>query len=98
MRKVENRGSASSGYRRVSETANADLTLIKLPADKLLCPAPGEDLAAPRDLNAVTRTLERHAAKSGFDNPRFSDFARVARNHAVGCRPPRPYGGGPVWP
>lgn len=37
-------------------------------------PAPGDDLTALRDCNAITRTFERHAASVGFGHLRFHDL------------------------
>ncbi|HXR88433.1 MAG TPA: hypothetical protein VN728_15740, partial [Stellaceae bacterium] len=54
----------------------ADVSTVKLPEGALIFPAPGADLTALRDCNAVTRTFERHAAtpELGFRHLRFHDL------------------------
>lgn len=56
----------------VSNDAEVDLSLVKLPEDALLFPGEPEtgkdvDLSKLRDGHAVTRTFRRRAAKLGFD-------------------------------
>jgi integrase len=50
------------------------LSLVKLPETALVFPAPGMDLGQLRDVNAVTRTFERQAAKLKFGHLRFHDL------------------------
>ena len=58
----------------VPDGTNADLSLVRLPEAALVFPAPGTDLCRLRDVNAVTRTFARHAAKLGFGRLRFHDL------------------------
>jgi integrase len=58
----------------IPDGASADLSLVKLPEGALIFPAPGDDLTALRDVNAVTRTFERQAAALGFGHLRFHDL------------------------
>jgi integrase len=60
----------------VPDGTDVDLSLVKLPDDALMFPAPprsGEsfDFAKLRDVNAVTRGFTRKARKLGFLNLRF---------------------------
>ncbi|MGH7032838.1 MAG: tyrosine-type recombinase/integrase, partial [Stellaceae bacterium] len=58
----------------VPNGADADISLVKLPEDALIFPAPGAALSQLRDVNAVTRAFGRHAAKLGFGHFRFHDL------------------------
>lgn len=58
----------------IPDGATADLSLVRMPEGALVFPAPGADLTALRDVNAVTRTFERHAATLGFGHLRFHDL------------------------
>jgi integrase len=57
----------------IPDRARADLSLIKLPPETLVFPAPGDDLERLRDADAVTHTFQRQAAKLGFGELRFHD-------------------------
>jgi integrase len=71
-------GSLRDSHQRVllgvPDGSNADLSLVKLPETALVFPAPGMDLGQLRDVNAVTRTFERQAAKLKFGHLRFHDL------------------------
>jgi integrase len=58
----------------VPDGASADLSLVRLPASAPVFPALGADLDKLRDVNAVTRTFQRQAAKLGFGHLRFHDL------------------------
>jgi integrase len=58
----------------IPDGATADLSLVRLPSGSLVFPAPGADLDKLRDVNAVTRTFQRQAAKLGFGHLRFHDL------------------------
>lgn len=58
----------------IPDGTNADLSLVRLPEAALVFPAPGADLCQLRDVNAVTRTFQRQAAKLGFGHLRFHDL------------------------
>jgi integrase len=51
-----------------------DLSLVKLPDDALMFPAPDGDLCSPRHPDAVTKQFMARAAKLGFPGLRFHDL------------------------
>ena len=58
----------------VPDGTAADLSLVRLSPAALVFPAPGGDLCQLRDVNAVTRTFQRQAAKLGFGHLQFHDL------------------------
>ena len=58
----------------VADTADVDLSLVKLPAGALIFPSPGADITCPRDARSVTKVFSRSAAKLGFPDLRFHDL------------------------
>jgi integrase len=58
----------------VSDAMQVDLSLVKLPADALLFPSPGDDLAKPRHPKSVTKETRKRFRKLGFPRLRFHDL------------------------
>jgi integrase len=59
----------------VSAKADVDLSLVKLPADNLIFPAPGSgDFKKPRADRAVTKLFSLRAKRLGFANLRLHDL------------------------
>jgi len=58
----------------VSESAEVDLSLVRLPNDAVIFPAPGGNLNEPRHPDAVTKQFMMRASKLGFPGLRFHDL------------------------
>jgi len=58
----------------VPDGAAVDLSLVKLPDDALMFPAPDGAVASPRHPDAVTKQFMARAAKLGFPGLRFHDL------------------------
>jgi integrase len=58
----------------VADGADVDLSLIKLPADALISPSPGEDVTRLRDARSLTKEFIRRARKPGFPRLRSHDL------------------------
>jgi hypothetical protein len=58
----------------VPDGTHIDLSLVKLPPESLVFPAPDGELAAPRHPDAVTKQFTNRAAKLGFPGLRFHDI------------------------
>jgi integrase len=59
----------------VPDGAAVDLSLVKLPEDALIFPAPdGDDLASPRHPDAISKQFRGHADKLGLPDFRFHDL------------------------
>jgi integrase len=58
----------------VEDGTAVDLSLVKLPADALMFPTPGDDLARPRNCRTVTHEFQRVAGKLGFAGLRLHDL------------------------
>jgi integrase len=58
----------------VSGDADVDLSLVRLPDDTLVFPAPGGAFSEPRHPDAVTKQFMLRASKLGFPGLRFHDL------------------------
>lgn len=58
----------------IPDGAEADLSLVRLPDEALLFPAPGGDLCRLRDDHAITRGFVRRATALGFPRLRLHDL------------------------
>jgi integrase len=67
----------------VSSGAAVDLSLVKLPDQALVFPAPGGAFTAPRHPDAVTKQFMLRAAKLGFPGLRFHDLRGAHETHLL---------------
>lgn len=57
-----------------ADSADIDLSFVKLPEGALIFPTPGEDMTRPRDARSLTKEFVRRAKKLGFARLRFHDL------------------------
>jgi integrase len=58
----------------IADGAEVDLSLVRLPAEALIFPSPGDDITRPRDARSLSKEFVRRARKLGFSALRFHDL------------------------
>jgi integrase len=58
----------------VVDSADVDLSLVRLPDGALIFPSPGTDITRPRDARGLTKEFIRRARKLGLPRLRFHDL------------------------